>query len=162
MASFKYLWHLICIGYMSFLYKVKVLFGSWELQSLARMNYHSISNKTSGHTSFISSLCCCTYRTIWTFRGTSLTLWSSPLKAHRFVDVIPTPLVISLSTSISPCHKEGTIEWPKKKKKVTDTPMQHSEKELSCFLLWKSQCNPLVFMDFHFFYSKWGWEVRPI
>lgn len=29
--------------------------------------------------------------------------------------------------------------------------MQHSEKELSCFLLWKSQCNPLVFMDFYFF-----------
>lgn len=69
------------------------------------------------------------------FQGSLSPFWSSPLKAHRFVDAIPTQLVISLHLPSHHATKKAQLNGPKKKKKITDKSMQHSEKELNCFLL---------------------------
>lgn len=140
MASFKYLWHLICIGYISLiLYKAEVLFGVLEAIELSQDEISQYKQRNVRIQRLHLLTLAAEHTHHMKFQGPLSPFLSSPLKAHGFVDTIPTPLVISLSTSISPCHKEGTIECTKKKKKkkFTDKSMQHSEKELNCFLLFE-------------------------
>lgn len=113
-----------------FVQSKKYCLGFWELQSLARMKYHSISNKTSGYTGFISSLCCWTHLS-YELSGTSLTLLVFPFEGSQVCWMKFPHNFDLLKHLISPCHKEGTNEWGE----ITDKPMQHSEKELICFLL---------------------------
>lgn len=126
--------------------------GSWQLQSLARMRHHSISNKTLGYIGFISSLCCWTYPPTWTFRGLSHPL-VSPLKAHRFVDAIPTQLsdLLKHLHLTMPQRRHNWTDKTKNKNKNWQTYAALRKRTKLFSTLWKSQCNPLVFMDFHFF-----------
>lgn len=117
----------MCIGYMSlFLNKQskKYCLGFWELQSLARMKYHSISNKTSGYIGFIFSLCCWTHL-LYELSGTSLTLLVFPFEGSQVCWMkFPHNLWCTMP--------QRRHKWMGGK--ITDKPMQHSEKELICFL----------------------------
>lgn len=149
MALFKYLRHLMCIGYTSlFLYKQskKYCLGFWELQSLARMKYHSISNKTSGYIGFISSLCCRhTYH--MNFLGPLSPFWSFPLKAHRFV------------CDASPSH-HATKKAQMNGRKNHWQAYAAFRKRTHLFSTLKKSMQPFSVHGFPLFYSKWGWEVR--
>lgn len=157
MALFKYLRHLMCIGYTSlFLYKQskKYCLGFWELQSLARMKYHSISNKTSGYIGFIFSLCCWTHLS-YELSETSLTLLVFPFEGSQVCWMkFPHNL---WCTSISPCHKEGTNEW--EEKSLTSLCSIQKKNSFVSYTLKKSM-QPFSVHGFPLFYSKWGWEVR--
>lgn len=164
MASFKYLWHLICIGYMSlFLYKAKLLLGVLgvleisqdEISQYKQQNYQDIqvsSPHSVEHTHHMN------------FSGPVSPFWF-PSEAHRFIDAISTKLMISLSTSILSRHKKGTIELDTDGRTDGHThthtltnlnnlcSIQERTKLFSIFL--RSQCNPLVFTDISFlFHSK--------
>lgn len=126
--------------------------GSWELQSLARMRISQYKQQNVRIYRLHLLTLLLNIPTTWTFRGLSHPLLS-PLKAHRFVDTI--------STQLSDLQKHLHLTMPQRRHNWTDKTKNKNKnwqtyaalrKRTKLFsTLWKSQCNPLVFMDFHFF-----------